>query len=826
MRADLPSGTVTFLFTDVEGSTRLLHELGAESYAAELEEHRRVIREGCAGQGGVEVDTQGDAFFFAFASAPGALEAARTITEGLTAGAIHVRIGLHSGTPHLTSEGYVGEDVHRAARIVSSAHGGQVIVSEATASLLGDAGSLTSLGSHRLKDIPEPVTLFQLGEGAFPPLKTIANTNLPTPASSFLGREKELYQADLLLQGTRLLTVTGPGGAGKTRFSLQLARRAREERFSDYEDGVFACFLASLRDPALVLATIAQTLSVREQPDLTALETLSSHLQDKKLLLLLDNLEHLLGCAGELSQLSRSSPGLTILSTSRELLRLEGERPYDLPPLTEVEGLALFCERAQVAPSQTIRELCARLEGLPLALELAAARLRLLSPEQLLERLSGRLDLLKGTRDADPRQQTLRATIQWSYDLLSPEEQALFVRFSVFAGGCTLEAAVAVCAADLDTLESLLDQSLLRRSDTVLGPRFWMLETIREFAAEQLATEELEHLRNQHLEWFAAETYSREHVAENYEPQALAFLEAEQGNVRGALAWALSSEAAESAHMILVGERFYWITHGLASEGDEWATRVVALPAAPSVLYAWTLACAGEFPRFRGDPRRALPLKERAIEILEQLNLENPDISRRLAAIHSDLSDILAQLGDLDRAAKHAERGLQIRRKLGKPSGIAHALGGVAIVAERRRAPREALRVYEECASILEEAGTPLEAAWALIGVGRARRSLGDLPGATDALVDALRRSIESGDRYDHAHAVAVLGLVAADAGDPAAAVRLLSRATTEAREAGVVLDVAREVEAALARCRETLGDDSYESEYVAGLNAAAEGDS
>ena len=260
MRPELPSGTVTFLFTDVEGSTRLLHQLGAEAYAEALAEHRRVIREACAAEGGVEVDTQGDAFFFAFPSAPGAVAAATAFTATLACGDIRVRVGMHTGAPLLTGEGYVGDDVHFAARVAAAGHGGQVVLSSTTAELVDAGGSepqgssVVSLGLHRLKDIAEPVSIFQLGDSAFPPLKTVANSNLPTPASSFLGREEELFEVDRLLRGTRLLTVSGPGGAGKTRFALELARRARDERFSDYADGVFACFLASLRDPALIAA--------------------------------------------------------------------------------------------------------------------------------------------------------------------------------------------------------------------------------------------------------------------------------------------------------------------------------------------------------------------------------------------------------------------------------------------------------------------------------------------------------------------------------------------------------------------------------------------
>ena len=298
-----PSGQVTLVFSDIEGSTRLLEELGTDAYREALAEHRRIVREAYARYSGYEVDYEGDAFFYAFSSAPDAVAAVSAAMAGLEDGLIKIRVGIHTGEPGLDPPKYVGMDVHFAARVMSSAHGGQVVLSAATAEQV-ELG-LADLGEHRLKDIEDAVSLYQLGEGSFPPLKTIANTNLPTPASSFLGREEELYEADLLLQATRLLTIAGPGGQGKTRFALELATRARDERFSDYPAGVFACFLSSLRDPSLVLPTLCQTLSVREQPGESALAALASHLQGKKLLLLLDNLEHLLESASALSQLVR-----------------------------------------------------------------------------------------------------------------------------------------------------------------------------------------------------------------------------------------------------------------------------------------------------------------------------------------------------------------------------------------------------------------------------------------------------------------------------------------------------------------------------------------
>ena len=339
MRSELPTGTVTFLFTDVEGSTRLLHELGEEAYAEALAEHRRVVRNACAPEGGVEVDTQGDAFFFAFASAPIALAAAEAVTEALAPGPIQLRIGLHTGTPLVTNEGYVGDDVHLAARVAASGHGGQVVLSKTTADLVGL--SLTDLGEHRLKDIAEAVSIYQLGDVSFPPLKTISNTNLPRPASSFVGRRAELAEVlSRIEDGARLVTLLGPGGSGKTRLAIEAASTLVPK----YKAGVFWVGLASLRDVALVSETIAQTLGAKDG--------LAAHIGARELLLLLDNLEQVIEVAPELSSLLAMCPNLTLLVTSRELLRVQGEVEYAVPPLAEPEAVSLFCERSQLEPSE------------------------------------------------------------------------------------------------------------------------------------------------------------------------------------------------------------------------------------------------------------------------------------------------------------------------------------------------------------------------------------------------------------------------------------------------------------------------------------------
>src|SRR6266516_6668600 len=435
VRRDLPSGTVTFLFTDVEGSTRLLHKLGAEAFSAALLEHRLILRQTFARHGGVEVDTQGDAFFVAFPTASGAVDAAREAQEALRSGPIQVRMGIHTGSPHLSEEGYVGQDVHKGARIAAVGHGGQVLLSEETRAL-ADVEA-TDLGEHRLKDFAEAVSIFQLGAKHFPPLKTISNTNLPRPASSFVGRDREVEQVVALLQNSaRLLTLTGPGGSGKTRLAIEAAATLVPE----FKAGVFWVGLAPLRDPALVTDTIAQTLGAKDG--------LAKHMGERELLLLLDNLEQVVGAAPDLASLVEACPHLTLLVTSRELLRVRGEDEYAVLPLADPDAVELFSDRAGAEPDETVLELCRALDNLPLAVELAAARAGVLSPKQILERLSRRLDLFKGGRDADPRQQTLRATIEWSYQLLSKEEKALLARLAVFRGGCTLEDAQEVAHAD------------------------------------------------------------------------------------------------------------------------------------------------------------------------------------------------------------------------------------------------------------------------------------------------------------------------------------------------------------------------------------------
>ncbi|MDQ2913050.1 MAG: tetratricopeptide repeat protein [Chloroflexota bacterium] len=837
MRTDLPTGTVTFMFTDVEGSTRLLHEVGEEAYATALAEHRRVIRNACRKWNGVEVDTQGDAFFFAFPTVPGALAAAAEVTEVLTSSAIRVRVGLHTGTPLITSEGYVGEDVHRAARIAASGHGGQVLLSAATAALArqshsqSEALQVVDLGDHRLKDLPSPERVYQLGSKKFPTLKSLFRTSLPAPASPFLGRERELAEVVAILtrDGTRLLSLTGPGGTGKTRLALAAAAQAAE----DFAGGTTWVGLAPVHEPGMMLPTIAQALEIKEKAGERLDKTVGAALAGKRALIVLDNLEQLLPAAAKDIAKLASVAGPVLLLTSRERLQIQGEVIYPVPTLTEADAVSLFVTRARslqptFSPDRAVTELCRRLDNLPLALELAAARTVVFSPVQLLERLSKRLDLFKGGRDADPRQRTLRATIGWSYDLLEPPEQQLFGRLSVFAGGCSYEAAEQVCGADPDTLQALIDKSLLRRRDSDLGTRFSMLETIREFASETLSPSVRRAVRDAHLAFFAESVYSQSRATRDYEPEAWAFLRAEQGNLFEALSWALETGAAEPAQKILLGAWFYWMFH-LAAEGDNWAARIAALPSESTRMFAGAVNIAGEFPRQRGDPQRAVALKEQALRVLEEMQQGGePDLAGEVATVLTDLSDVCAQLGDIQGAAENAARALEIRRTLGERSGIAHALIGVGSVAARRGALDDAARFLAESVEIYEAIGLPFEAVAGLLELSLIRRAQGDASGATAALDEARHRALASGDRFYVAIALAGFGLVAADEGRAADAVGLLSRALTEVRDLGLVFSwiggthIGDEIERVLQRCRRDLGANEFQMAYEAGVGAAA----
>ena len=760
MRSDLPSGTVTFLFTDVEGSTRLLHELGAEGYAEALAEHRRLIRDACAAEGGVEVDTQGDAFFFAFPTAPGALAAASGLTQALALGPVQVRVGIHTGTPLLTNDGYVGADVHRAARIAASGYGGQVLVSSSTAALV--EGELRDLGEHRFKDLLAGERVFQLGDGVFAPLKALFRTNLPIPPTPFLGREHELREVcELLVRGdVRLLTLTGTGGTGKTRLAVQAAAELGER----YEHGVWWVPLASLTDAGLVLEQAAQSLSARGG--------LVAHIADKRMLVLFDNFEPVVAAGPDVAGLVAMCPNLDVLVTSREPLRVAAEQECPVPPLVEAESVALFVARAQAArpdfeADRHIAEICSRLDHLPLAVELAAARARVLPPKQLLERLDERLPLLtSGSRDVPERHRTLRATIDWSYDLLSDHEQRLFARLSVFTG-FTLVAAEQVCGADLDTVQALVEKSLLRQA----GGRYWMLETIREFAHEQLAaTDTGDALRDSHAAYFA-------HLADCRWPELIGadsdwreIVSAERRNLHVALEWSLAREHGEDALAIVSGIWLSWIDQ---HQARQWTERALSLPSLPvSERRAHALGALGEAAEARGDLAEARRAFEQALALCREL-----DEPRWMAAYLAELADVALGEGDSESARHLAEESAAIRRErvggryLDRPllvlsdvalaegdldqawehlesaaqhlRGDAHSLSSVierrGEVFRRRGEYRQALDTFGECLHLARRHGEPRMALAALDGVAAVWEATGRVDDAA-RLAGALER--------------------------------------------------------------------------------------
>jgi predicted ATPase/class 3 adenylate cyclase len=715
MARGLPAGTVTFMFTDVEGSTSLLHRLGAERFAQVLQRHRDVVRTAVAQHGGVEVDTQGDAFFVAFPQATGAVGAARAVQAELAAtGELRIRIGLHTGSPLLAEEGYVGADVHLGARVAAAGHGGQVLLSAATQALV-DA-PVTRLGEHRLKDFERLVTIYQLGTEPFPPLKTLSTTQLPHPASSFVGRADQVKDVLALVRdgGARLLTLTGPGGSGKTRLAIEVAA----ELVGTVEARVVWVGLADVRDPALVLPTVAQAVGGSED--------VAESIGDRELVLVLDNLEQVVGAAADLADLLERCPHLTMLTTSRERLRVRGEQEYAVPPLSSPEAVELFSNRAQVPADPDVQELCERLDNLPLAVELAAARARVLTPRQILERLGRRLDLLKGGRDAADRQQTLRGTLDWSYALLDPHEQELFARLSVFAGGADLAAAEAVLDADLDVLESLVDKSLVQFEDG----RFRLLETMRQYAAERLVESGSERdVAARHAEHFLA-------LAEELRPEvfgldphaALDRLEEEHDNLRAALTWFEEHGHVQQA-LRMAGELWeFWclrthfregfdrLEHLLALDPSPTAARVAALTGsvhlaggagaddalararadealalARELGSPWDLAFAehqhAQMFAVEGDHAAALRLIEPVVQRWRELGDQHRELqAMRVAAV------ALLELGEVEQSRRRQEEILRRGREIGDHEVQWWSLSALASMASRSGNHAEALQ--------------------------------------------------------------------------------------------------------------------------------------
>jgi predicted ATPase/class 3 adenylate cyclase/DNA-binding CsgD family transcriptional regulator len=849
---ELPTGTVTLLFTDIEGSTRLLQQLG-ERYASVLAECRVLLQAVFQRFHGHEVDTQGDAFFVAFARATDAVAAAvvaqRTLAshpwpEDVT---IRVRMGLHTGEPDRSTESYVGLDVHHAARIMGAGHGGQVLLSETTRDLvahsLPEGVSLLDVGAHRLKDLQHPSHLFQLVMAGlpadFPPLRTLDSSpnNLPLQPTPFIGRQKEVDAIGQLLlrEEVHLVTLTGPGGVGKTRLALQVAAELSEH----FPDGTWFVSLAPISDPDLVIPTLTQTLGLREARDQVPLEHLKGSLHEKKTLLLLDNFEQVVSAAMLIADLLTVCPRLKVLVTSREGLHVRAEREFPVPALalpdarrlpdlltlSQYEAVALFIERAQAvkpdfqvtnANAPAVAEICTRLDGLPLAIELAAARSKLFPPQALLTRLEQRLPLLtRSARDVPARQQTLRQTIQWSYDLLSAQEQRLFRRLTVFAGGCSwqaIEAVSAACQDDttpvLEAVASLIDKNLLQQTAPEGEElRLMMLETIREYGLEALATSgEMEVIRQAHATYYLQ-------VAEEAEPElgglqavvALERLEQELDNLRAVMRWSLERE--EMGGSIEIALRLgaalwqFWRVRGHVSEGRTFLEQaLVKSKGIEAPVRVKALIAAARLADSQDDTDRAEALCDESLALCRELG-----DTRGIALSLHLLGKIASWRSNLGVA--ESEEALALFREVGDKDGIASSLADLAHHVYHQGEYARAMSLHEEALVLWREVGHKDRVAQSYVCVAEMLFfSQGDPARVYPLLDEGLALSRELGYKLGIAKGITLSGELALSQGDAALARCLIEQSLVLCRETGNQEDIARSL-FVLGRVVESLGD-------------------
>jgi predicted ATPase len=767
--AALPAGTVTFLFTDVEGSTALLQRLGPEAYARKLAEHWRVLREACTGYGGTEVDTAGDSLFAVFSRAADAVAAARAAQSGLEGSDVRVRMGIHTGEPLATGNDYVGIDVHRAARIAAVGHGGQVLVSQATRSLVGGDDFL-DLGEHRLKDLTRPERLYQLGAREFPQLKSLNRTNLPLVAHPLVDRDVQQEQLADLLREHRLVTITGTGGSGKTRLALQVAA----ELLYDYADGAFFVSLAASNDPNLVVPAVVQVLELAE----------AEALRQAEALIVLDNFEHVLSAAPDVAGLLADGPGLRLLVTSRTPLRLSAEVEYPLHPLPEDAAVELFLHRAQlihrrIEPSETINRICRRLDGLPLALELAAARLKLLDPAVLLDRLGSRLPLLtQGPRDLPERHQTLEATIAWSYDLLDRKTQALFARLSVFAETFGIDAAEQVAGAELDTLTALVDASLVK---PIGESRFVVLGVLREFAAARLAPAERDELAARHAAYYLG-------LVERAEPELtgpdatvwLTQIDADHPNLRAALDGLGDSE--EAVRLTLALWRF-WLVRGHFQEAHARISRALQLDL-DDARRAELLYKLGAIVISRGDTVESASRFSEALD-LYRIRGDQLGEARSLMA----LGHVAGDRGEWKRARDYYERAADLCRELGDDLGVAGVLGDLASLLVRAGEAAQALPIAEEVVELQRRLG--YEQGIALVQATQAYACIatGDLDRARSLLEESTRIVHRLGYQHGLVYCLNGHGRLAFERGDLERAAQAFGAAHRLRRQIGIEHD-------------------------------------
>jgi predicted ATPase/class 3 adenylate cyclase len=843
--SELPTGTVTFLFSDIEGSTRIAQERPAD-WPDILARHRELMRASFAAQGGVEVGTEGDSFFAAFPSASGALAAAVEAQRSLAGEPwpddveVRVRIGMHTGEATVQDGTYVGIAVHRAARIGQAGHGGQVLLSDATRTLVLDAVppgvALHGLGRHRLRDLEQAEELSELVidglPSEFPPIRSLdtIRNNLPVQATSFFGRDAEIAEVGELLTSSRLLTLTGPGGTGKTRLSLQVAATVADR----YPDGVTFVPLGSIEEVDLVVPAIARELGIADAGGSQPMERLQAFLRDRRALLVLDNFEQIQGAAPAIGELLPAAPAITIIVTSRSPLHVYGEREYPVPPLavpdpsrlpplavlSQFESVALFVDRAKAAlPSfavtnenaPAVAEICYRLDGLPLAIELAAARIKLLTPQAILDRLGQRLALLSGgARDLPARQQTLRGAIEWSYDILDDGDRRLFAAFSVFVSGATVEAIEAVCAEpDLDVFEclaSLVDKSLVRRSASAADgeARFSMLDTIREYAQERLAEAgRADELRERHASWYLdlAER-SAEPIMGADKRVWLDRLEEEHGNLRAAHGWMVESGRAGLA-MRLVGALWrFWQMRGYLAEGLDRARMAIALPGAeddPQCL-AKALDAAGGIAYWMGDGPKASQFYERALAIQRSLGDRAAEAwtlySLAFTATYwANPTEKRFREEDLVRAREYMQEAVRIYREIGDRVGMGRALWGDANVIWTQGPPTDSPEFAEaradalEAQRIFQEVGDSFMLGWSTYTLALTDLRLEDLDTAHERLTSSLRIFHDAGDVTGYALVLDALALHAERSGDLERAARISGAVSVLERRTGTGLN-------------------------------------
>jgi predicted ATPase/class 3 adenylate cyclase len=788
---ELPAGTVTMLFSDIEGSTALLGRLG-DRYGDALAAQRAIMRAAISASGGHEMGTEGDSFFVVFGSAADAVACCLAAQRGLADHdwpgdvVVRVRMGLHSGEPVRHQDGYVGMDVHRAARIAAAAHGGQVVLSDATrllvASRLPAGVSVRDLGSHRLKDLQAPERIYQLaGPGLaedFAPLKSLgAATSLPVPPTALVGRDDDIdrLRAVLARPGVRLVTLTGAGGIGKTRLAVQAAAGLPDE----FPDGLWWAALASVRRAGQVLAVLAQVLGVREEEGTGLERAVATRLEGRRMLVMLDNAEHLLPEVAEVvAGLLAAGDRLVVLATSRERLQLSAEHVYPVPPLSAVDAVALLQERAAAAgapldKSPVLGRLCERLDRLPLALELAAARLRVFSPAQLLDRIDSRLDLFTGPRDAEPRHRTLRATIEWSHDLLTEPEQALFRRLAVFAADCTLDAAESVCQPEPGALDGLLDKCLVVRGDDAPEPRFGMLESVRHFAAERLAADgEEPALRARHARYFRALAERMDAALRAGEPEEgpVAVLAADIGNLRAAAEFGLQTGDTEVVRQITAALHMYWDIRGLFTEARSWQDRALALTGVQDLTRQRLLSARACTARTRGDYIAAQAASDEAASLAMRLAGET-ELFESLRAKASAATS----RDDLPTAEALLQEALGVALAAGNGVGTSACRLNLAGIANRQGRHDEADDLLAENLPFVRGLGQIRCEGYTLRGMADTSVRRGRLPDCAAPALLGATRALQIGDRYLAAWCLDLFAVAVAAGGDQRRAAAILA---------------------------------------------------